>query len=37
MASGWQRENVFQEIRPGGAGFETGDFVKENVGGVLPP
>ena len=26
------RDTVFQEIRPG-AGFETGDFVKESWGG----
>ena len=29
------RDIVFQEIRPG-AGFETGDFVEENLGGLLP-
>ena len=28
-----ERDTVFQEIRPGD-GFETGDFVKENVGGA---
>ena len=27
------RDTVFQEIRPG-AGFKTGDFVKENLGGL---
>ena len=32
MTSGWQKGNVFQEIRPG-AGFETGDFAKEKLGG----
>ena len=35
----WRRgfeghRTVFQEIRPGGAGFETGDFVKRKVGGA---
>ena len=29
---GVSRDTVFQEIRPG-AGFETGDFVKEKLGG----
>ena len=29
------RDTVFQKIRPG-AGFETGDFVKEKRGGGLP-
>ena len=32
--SGWQGAPLFQEIRPG-AGFKTGDFVKEKLG-VLP-
>ena len=32
---GVARVTVFQEIQPG-VGFETGDFVKENLGGVLP-
>ena len=27
------RDTVFKEIRPG-AGFETGDFVKEKLGGL---
>ena len=32
--SGWQgRGTVFEEIRPG-AGFKTGDFVKEKLGGL---
>ena len=30
---GVSRDNVFQEIRPGG-GFETGDFVKGKLGGL---
>ena len=30
---GMSRDTVFQEIRPG-AGFETGDFVKEKLGGL---
>ena len=30
---GVSRDNVFHEIRPG-AGFETGDFVKERLGEV---
>ena len=30
---GAERDTVFQEIRPG-AGFKTGDFVKENSGGL---
>ena len=29
---GVSTDTVFQEIRPG-AGFETGDFVKEKLGG----
>ena len=29
---GVARDTVFQEVRPG-AGFETGDFVKEMLGG----
>ena len=42
MTSGWQvsnddvrvaRSTVFPEIRPG-AGFKTGDFVRENLGGL---
>ena len=32
---GVSRDTVFQEIRPG-AGFETGDFVGEKLGGGLP-
>ena len=32
---GVSRDAVFQEIRPGaGFGFETGDFVKEELGGL---
>ena len=27
------RDTVFQEIRPGGAGLKTGDFVEEKFGG----
>ena len=30
---GVSRDNVFQEVRSG-AGFETGDFVKEKLGGL---
>ena len=30
---GVSRDTVFQEIRPG-AGFETGDFVEEKLGGL---
>ena len=33
MTSGRQRGAVFQQVRPG-AGFETGDFVEENMGGL---
>ena len=33
MTSGCRGGTVFQEIRPGGAGFETGDFVKEKLEG----
>ena len=34
MTSAWQWGTVFEEIRPG-AGFKTGDFVKEEgVGGA---
>ena len=33
MASGLARGTVFQEVRPG-AGFKTGDFVKEKLGGL---
>ena len=34
MTSGWvARGAVFQEIRPG-AGFTTGDFVQETLGGL---
>ena len=33
MTSGWvARGTVFREVRPG-AGFKTGDFVKEKLGG----
>ena len=32
---GVARGTVFQEIRPG-AGFKTGDFVKEKLGGATP-
>ena len=32
MVSGWQGRAVFKEIRPG-AGFKTGDFAKEKLGG----
>ena len=32
MASGLSMDTVFQETRPG-AGFETGDSVKEQLGG----
>ena len=32
MTSGWQGTPVFQEVPPG-AGFKTGDFVKETFGG----
>ena len=32
---GVSRDTVFQEIRRG-AGFETGDSVKENFGGAIP-
>ena len=36
MTSGSQgHRTVFHEVRPG-AGFETGDFVKEMLGGELP-
>ena len=31
--AGAARGTVFQEVRPG-AGFETGDFVKETLGGL---
>ena len=31
--AGVSRDTVFQKIRPG-AGFETGDFVKETLGGL---
>ena len=34
MTSGAARGTVFQDIRPG-AGFETGDFVKEMLRGLL--
>ena len=30
---GVSRDAIFQEIRPG-AGFKTGDFVKEKLGGL---
>ena len=30
---GVSRDTVFQEIRPG-AGFETGDFFEEKLGGL---
>ena len=30
---GVARDTVFQEVRPG-AGFKTGDFVKEMLGGL---
>ena len=30
---GVSRDIVFQEVRPG-AGFETGDFVQEEMGGL---
>ena len=33
MTSGWKGAPYFQEIRPG-AGFKTGDFVKEKLGGL---
>ena len=33
MTSGGARGAVFQEILPG-VGFETGDFVKETLGGL---
>ena len=33
MTSGGQGGSVFQEIRPG-AGFETGDFVKDVLEGL---
>ena len=33
MTSGGARGTLLQEIRPG-AGFETGDFVKETLGGL---
>ena len=32
---GVARGTVFQEIRPG-AGFKTGDFGKDKLGGLLP-
>ena len=32
-AVGVSRDTVFEEVRPG-AGFETGDFVKERLGGA---
>ena len=35
MASEWQRETLFQEIRTGSR-FKTGHFVEEKLGG-LPP
>ena len=35
MTSGWvARGTVYQEIRPGGTGFKTGDFAKEKLEGV---
>ena len=33
MTSGGARGTVFQEVRPG-AGFKTGDFFKEMLGGL---
>ena len=33
---GVSRDTAFQEIRPG-AGSETGDFVKEKLGGLYQP
>ena len=33
MAVGMARVTVFQKIRPG-AGFKTGDFVNETLGGL---
>ena len=31
---GVSRDAVFQEVRPGEVGFETGDFVEEKLGGA---
>ena len=33
VASGWEGAPYLQEIRPG-AGFKTGDFVEEKLGGA---
>ena len=33
MTSGFQGDTVFEEVRQG-AGFKTGDFVKEKLGGL---